>query len=63
MNVFSDFHVFDGYQNIEQSYGEICVHCNKCGRFDKGSISSPNDDKAILDKIEKIFKKELGKDD
>jgi len=23
----------DNCQNLEESYGEICVRCNKCGRF------------------------------
>ena len=22
-------------KNLSESYGEICVKCNKCGRFDK----------------------------
>lgn len=25
--------VIDECQNVEESYGEICVQCNKCGRF------------------------------
>lgn len=28
-----DIGVADNCQNPD-SYGEICVHCNKCGRFD-----------------------------
>jgi len=27
--------VKDNCKNIEESYGEICVRCNKCGRFNK----------------------------
>ena len=30
-----DYGVTDDCQNLEESYGEICVKCNKCGRFDK----------------------------
>ena len=25
----------DNCQNMMESYGEICVQCNKCGRFDE----------------------------
>lgn len=25
----------DNCQNLMESYGEICVQCNKCGRFDE----------------------------
>ena len=31
--VFTDYQAVDNCKNIEQSYGEICVHCNRCGRF------------------------------
>ena len=27
--------VTDDCKNLEESYGEICVRCNKCGRFDE----------------------------
>ena len=27
--------VIDGCKNLD-SYGEICVWCNECGRFDEG---------------------------
>ena len=27
--------VIDGCKNMD-SYGEICVRCNECGRFDEG---------------------------
>ena len=34
------FHVdispMDGCKNLMESYGEICVRCNKCGRFGRG---------------------------
>jgi len=26
--------IIDKCQNIYESYGEICVHCNACGRID-----------------------------
>lgn len=29
-----DYGVTDDCKNLEQSYGVICVKCNKCGRFD-----------------------------
>lgn len=29
-----DFSVLDDCLNLYESYGEICVHCNCCGRFD-----------------------------
>ena len=25
--------VVDDCQNLTESYGELCVYCNKCGRF------------------------------
>lgn len=34
MMVLIDYGVTDNCQNLEESYGEICVKCNKCGRFD-----------------------------
>ena len=30
--------VIEDCQNVEESYGEICVHCNKCGRFDAEEV-------------------------
>ena len=27
--------VIDDCQNLMESYSEICVGCNKCGRYDK----------------------------
>jgi hypothetical protein len=35
MLVFDDYLVLDDCQNIQESLGEICVQCNKCGRFNK----------------------------
>ena len=31
--VFSDIGVIGGCKNLESSYGEVCVRCNRCGRF------------------------------
>ena len=31
--------VSDNCKNKAESYGEICVKCNKCGRFDKESTN------------------------
>lgn len=28
--------VIDGCKNLEESFGEIYVRCNECGRFDEG---------------------------
>jgi len=35
MNIHLDYAALDNCQNIEDSYGEICVKCNRCGRFGK----------------------------
>lgn len=29
-----DIACLDDCKNLAESYGEICIHCNKCGRFD-----------------------------
>lgn len=46
--LFIDYAVSKNCKNLSESYGEICVKCNKCGRFDKhiGKAESevkPND--------------------
>ena len=33
MYFHSDISPLDGCKNLQESYGEICVRCNKCGRF------------------------------
>lgn len=33
--LFIDNAVSKNCKNLSESYGEICVKCNKCGRFDK----------------------------
>lgn len=35
MHIHLDFAVTKDCKNPEESYGEICVKCNRCGRFDK----------------------------
>ena len=35
MYIHITYSALDDCQNLESSYGEICVRCNKCGRFDK----------------------------
>ena len=35
MGIYVSYAVTDDCKNLEESYGEICVRCNKCGRFDK----------------------------
>ena len=32
-HLFIDISPMDGCKNLIESYGEICVKCNKCGRF------------------------------
>lgn len=34
MQVHICLSVRDDCKNLEDSWGEICVRCNKCGRFD-----------------------------
>lgn len=33
--IFVDYGVTEDCQNLEDSYGCVCVKCNRCGRFDK----------------------------
>lgn len=33
-----DYSVLDNCKNLKDSYGEICVQCNKCGRFCEGCV-------------------------
>lgn len=33
----------DECKNLEQSFGEICVRCNKCGRFDEKAKIEENE--------------------
>ena len=36
MNIFIEYSALDNCVNPD-SFGEICVHCNACGRFDKST--------------------------
>ena len=36
-NIHMDYGVADNCKNLMESYGEICVKCNKCGRFDNSA--------------------------
>jgi len=36
--VFVDYEVSDNCKNLEESYGEICVKCGKCGRKFKNGM-------------------------
>lgn len=35
LNIHVSCGVSKDCKNKEESYGEVCVRCNKCGRFDK----------------------------
>jgi hypothetical protein len=39
-NKYISIGVTDDCKNLEESYGEICVRCNKCGRFDEEKAES-----------------------
>lgn len=41
-----DFSVTDNCINLEESYGEICVKCNACGRFNE-DIKEEKKDESI----------------
>lgn len=43
-NIHVSYGVTDDCKNLEESYGEICVKCNKCGRFDKDGTESEVED-------------------
>ena len=36
MSTSADFRALDNCYALMYSYGEICVNCNCCGRFEKG---------------------------
>ena len=40
LNVHISNGVSKDCKNKKESYGEICVRCNKCGRFDKDGTRS-----------------------
>ncbi len=41
-NLHISIAVRDDCKNLAESYGEICVLCNKCGRFDKEEGDNDN---------------------
>ena len=52
--IFVDYSALDNCKNIEASYGEICVKCNRCGRFSQRQ----NDE--TTKKVDEIFKEVFG---
>lgn len=44
LNIHVSYGVTDDCKNLKESYGEICVRCNKCGRFDKDGTESEVED-------------------
>lgn len=38
MNIHIDYSARSNCYNVGESYGEICVQCNCCGRFDKKTM-------------------------
>ena len=44
LNIHISSGVSKDCKNKEESYGEICVKCNKCGRFDKDKAESEAED-------------------
>ena len=43
MMIHIDYGVLDDCKNLKESYGEICVRCNKCGRFDPKQEEAADD--------------------
>lgn len=43
LNIYVSYAVTDDCKNLAESYGEICVQCNKCGRFDKKKEDEENE--------------------
>ena len=41
MELHIDLGALEDCQNIEESIGEICVKCNKCGRFNLERETAP----------------------
>lgn len=41
---FDETYVLENCENLEQSYGEICVKCNKCGRYSKKKDKQESED-------------------
>lgn len=45
--VFDEIGTLENCENLEESFGEICVHCNKCGRFDKKDEKTGKEGKRV----------------
>ena len=43
--VFNETQALDNCENLEESLGEICTHCNKCGRYNKEKDKLESEDK------------------
>lgn len=43
--------VSNNCKNLSESYGEICVKCNKCGRFDKHIGKAESEERNVGDRI------------
>ena len=41
MSMFIDFAPVKDCKSQSETYGEICIRCNKCGRFDEGGVNNP----------------------
>lgn len=53
--MFADYGVLDGCQNVESSYGEVCVQCNKCGRFREPTEEEKQRETEAEIEIERLF--------
>ena len=41
MKMHIDFAPIEDCKRPELTYGELCIKCNECGRFDYGGVSNP----------------------
>ncbi len=55
MIVFADYGALEDCQNLESSYGEICVQCNKCGRFKEPTEEEKQKESEAEAEIERLF--------
>lgn len=61
--IFVDFAPLDGCQNVEESYGEICVKCNKCGRFREPTEEEKRLSAEAEAEIERLFAEAFAEDE
>lgn len=54
-----DYGVSDNCQNLKESYGEVCVKCEKCGRKFTNGVLAKNKKEAtkIINKLNNLTKK------